>query len=50
MRDSTSSPTVRIRPTTDAPTARKVIFEIGVILAAHLALALVVAVVLRVLG
>lgn len=48
MRDSASSPIVRIQQVTDAPTVRKVIFEIGVILAAHLALALAVAVVLRV--
>ena len=48
MRDSVSSPIVRIQPVTDAPMARNVIFEIGVILAAHLALALIVAVVLRV--
>jgi hypothetical protein len=46
MRDSASSPIVRVQPVTDVPAARKVIFEIGVILAAHLALALAVAVVL----
>jgi hypothetical protein len=50
MRDSASSPIVRIEPATDAPAAREVISEIGLILAAHLALALIVAVVLRALG
>ncbi len=50
MFNPTSSPTSRIGSATDAPVAGKVIFEIGMILAAHLALALAVAAVLQTFG
>jgi hypothetical protein len=50
MFDSASSLATNVQPDTGVPTARKVIFEIGAILAAHLALALAVTVVLRLFG
>jgi hypothetical protein len=50
MFDSAPSSTVNVQPATDAPTAREVIFEISIVLAAHLALALLVGVALLSFG
>ncbi len=50
MINSTSSLASTIECVADAPVAGKVIFEIGVILAVHLALALAVAAVLQAFG
>ena len=45
-----SSFSSRIQPDADAPAAGKMIFEIGVILAAHLVVALAVTIVLQTFG
>lgn len=50
MFNSALSSAVKAQPLTDAPVARKVIFEIGVILVAHLVLALAVGAVLGAFG
>jgi hypothetical protein len=50
MFNITSSLATRIESVTDTPVAGKVIFEIGVILSAHLAVALVVAALLQAFG
>ncbi len=50
MFDSAPSSTIKVQSATDAPTAREVIFEVSIVLATHLALALLVAVALLSFG